>query len=858
MDTCAINFSIRPARPARHLPPLKPVVLAVLAALAGPALAQPVTNQLPVRNATAPINATVGAVAGTAGNPVLPVTQQTSANNRAVVEWSSFNVGSGARVDFVQPNAQSVLLNRVVGGSGNSQIYGGLTANGRIFIVNPFGVYFGGTSQVNVGSLVASSLDLTPAMADNNYQGFLNGTGIDLAGSGQFGVQTASDSAANKITAAQGGSVALIGGGFVSAGGNIDAPGGRIAMAVAPAVRVVPVGQSGFVDLAITTPGASGAITVGGVLNASSALAGTQGGQIVLQAPTITTYFGEPGESVLSADGPAGGGTITLGDTNTRAVTVEQGSIPARRRNRQRQRRLDRGARDLRLPCRSAAGRSRASTFGVAEVYGTLQARGGVNGGNGGRIETSGTAVSTSLSLPGSVVRGRHARRTRAFQPQGTAGTWTLDPFDVTITNAATVAVNGSFQPTGLGANVRARRHRRGARCRHQRRDQHRLGHRGQCRRRHHAGRPDRDHPHHRQRADHADPARPRQRDDGGGQLHRRRRGCGRALQRQSVQRPRRQRQRRGLDGRREHQHRGRQRHAERRARPGHRLCRGQCAVARRADAGLDHLHRRRGDARQRDDPWFGFQRQRQRRLAKRRAHQQWLDDRRRQHCDPRAGWWWHRGEPRQRGAGHPGRHGRVAWRGPREPSPKPARWSAWRSTTTPASRWAPALCWWPGAPTRTGWPPGTAAVGLRADDVRISGAAQSGGRVMLVGQSVGSTAPGIAAQDVEANGIDIAIDNDGSFAPIGANIVIGASAGAQAPAALGLSTSTLRGLTNGAVNLRPLGVGHGRQCRRAAGGADRDWRAECRSGGQLRRRPGAAARDRGCRPAGCRRGRAS
>ena len=205
MGTRAMN------RPLCCLPPLKPVVLAALAALAGPSLAQPVTNQLPVRNATAPINATVGAATGTAGNPMLPVTQQTSANNRAVVEWSSFNVGSGARVDFVQPNAQSVLLNRVVGGSGNSQIYGSLTANGRIFIVNPFGVYFGGSSQVNVGSLVASSLDLTPAMADNNYLGFLNGTGVDLAGSGQFGVQTASDSAANKITAAQGGSVALIG-----------------------------------------------------------------------------------------------------------------------------------------------------------------------------------------------------------------------------------------------------------------------------------------------------------------------------------------------------------------------------------------------------------------------------------------------------------------------------------------------------------------------------------------------------------------------------------------------------------------------------------------------------------------------
>lgn len=436
---------------------LTPVAMAALTMVAGSALAQPATNQLPVRNGGALINATIGATTGTPTNPVLPITQQTSANNRAVVEWSSFNVGSGARVDFVQPNAQSVLLNRVVGGQGNSQIYGSLTANGRIFIVNPFGIYFGGTSQVNVGSLIASSLDLAPAMSDNNYQGFLNGSGVDLAGgSGQFGVQTASDSPANKITAAQGGSITLVGGGFVSAGGNIDAPGGRISMTVAPAVQVVPVGQSGFVDLAITTRATTGSVTVGGVLNASSAVTGTKGGQIDLQAPNIITYYGEPGFSVLSADGPAGGGTITLGDNQTRSVLVEPGSIL-------RADALDRGDGGnvaVRATFDSVppgtGGPIARSTFGVAEVYGNLLARGGPNGGNGGRIETSGTAVTTSLQAVGAPTATAATIDARAQSATGLAGTWTLDPFDVTITNAASVAVNGTFQPTGPGANVRA------------------------------------------------------------------------------------------------------------------------------------------------------------------------------------------------------------------------------------------------------------------------------------------------------------------------------------------------------------------------------------------------------------------
>ena len=36
------------------------------------------------------------------------------ASQRAVVNWDSFNVGANAKVEFVQPNAQAVIHNRVV------------------------------------------------------------------------------------------------------------------------------------------------------------------------------------------------------------------------------------------------------------------------------------------------------------------------------------------------------------------------------------------------------------------------------------------------------------------------------------------------------------------------------------------------------------------------------------------------------------------------------------------------------------------------------------------------------------------------------------------------------------------------
>ena len=51
-------------------------------------------------------------------------------SDKAIVNWQSFNIGAGARVDVQQPSATSVLLNRVVGGQasaswGNSTPTGG-------------------------------------------------------------------------------------------------------------------------------------------------------------------------------------------------------------------------------------------------------------------------------------------------------------------------------------------------------------------------------------------------------------------------------------------------------------------------------------------------------------------------------------------------------------------------------------------------------------------------------------------------------------------------------------------------------------------------------------------------------------
>ena len=80
-------------------------------------------------------------------------------SNRAVINWNSFNINANESVKFIQPGASSAVLNRIVN-QNPTTILGKLNANGQVFIVNPNGVVFGKTARINVGGIVASSLNI--------------------------------------------------------------------------------------------------------------------------------------------------------------------------------------------------------------------------------------------------------------------------------------------------------------------------------------------------------------------------------------------------------------------------------------------------------------------------------------------------------------------------------------------------------------------------------------------------------------------------------------------------------------------------------------------------------------------------
>lgn len=79
------------------------------------------------------------------------ITQHT---NKAIVDYSRFDVMAGGAVNFDQPSAQAAILNRIQSAD-PSQLNGAITGNGQIYFVNPAGVTFGPNSIIRADTFMA-------------------------------------------------------------------------------------------------------------------------------------------------------------------------------------------------------------------------------------------------------------------------------------------------------------------------------------------------------------------------------------------------------------------------------------------------------------------------------------------------------------------------------------------------------------------------------------------------------------------------------------------------------------------------------------------------------------------------------
>ncbi|MDR1873098.1 MAG: filamentous hemagglutinin N-terminal domain-containing protein [Deltaproteobacteria bacterium] len=125
------------------------------------------------------------------------VTDINQASQKVAINWKGFSIASHETVNFKQPSTNAIALNRVIGNE-KSVIEGALNANGKVFLINSNGVFFGKGASVNVGGLVASTLDIT----DNDF------LADNFVFRGQPGGQVVN---MGTLKAADGGYIALLG-----------------------------------------------------------------------------------------------------------------------------------------------------------------------------------------------------------------------------------------------------------------------------------------------------------------------------------------------------------------------------------------------------------------------------------------------------------------------------------------------------------------------------------------------------------------------------------------------------------------------------------------------------------------------
>ncbi|MDZ4282969.1 MAG: filamentous hemagglutinin N-terminal domain-containing protein [Hydrogenophaga sp.] len=178
----------------------------------------------------------------------------------AVLNWQSFSIGAGEAVQFVQPGASSVALNRVIG-TDPSTILGSLSSNGKVFLVNPNGILFGRGASVNVGGLVASTLNIT----DSDF----------MAGRYKFSGSSTQAVSNQGTLNAPGGSVALLGA-HVSNEGVIAARMGSVSLVGGQAITLDVAGD-GLLNITIDQGAVNALVSNGGLIQAD-------GGQVLMTA----------------------------------------------------------------------------------------------------------------------------------------------------------------------------------------------------------------------------------------------------------------------------------------------------------------------------------------------------------------------------------------------------------------------------------------------------------------------------------------------------------------------------------------------------------------------------------------------
>lgn len=320
-------------------------------------------------------------------------------SGRLAMDWTNFNVGKDETVRFQQPGKDALALNRVTGNQ-QSVIDGSLLSNGHVLLVNPNGVVIGKNASIDVGGLVASTVNVK----DNFMKEFGNSTGSFTLGGVSDG-KIINEGTIN----AEGGLVALHAA-KVENSGTIKSNGGSVLMAAADTLTLTP-DTDGKLNFTV-----DGKVAEANALNKGAITA--DGGTIVMTADSASDVM----STVVNNEGTLQARTLRK---NEKGQILLEGN--------------DKGQVEV-SGTLDASGTDDGQDAGNIKVIGqktivhdgtNLLAKGDVNGG---KIETSGDVLDLgdNLNIDASGNKGSH-------------GTWLLDPLEVVISSTKPTSADHEY-----------------------------------------------------------------------------------------------------------------------------------------------------------------------------------------------------------------------------------------------------------------------------------------------------------------------------------------------------------------------------------------------------------------------------
>jgi filamentous hemagglutinin family protein len=344
-------------------------------------------------------------VSGTAHSTQHGNTLQITTSQNTVLNWNSFNIGSGETTIFHEPSATSIVFNNI-NNANPTTIYGSLQANGIVVLENQAGFYFGPHAFVKAGGLVVTTAAINPWASAGGAGWTFDGppTASPIVNYGC-------------LETATGGSLFLIGK-KIENRGSIAAPGGTAALLAGQEVLLSERPNGLSLSAPVQVP-------AGSVDNRGNIVA--DAGQVLLQAQTVNNsgviqansvrenngiielYASQnlqlTASSVIQANGGAGG--ISPGGN----ISIKSGG---------------------------AFSDSAGSQISVA---------GGADGGDGGKVEVSAPDI---LSLNSSIDAGARAGWSE--------GLFSLDPENIVLgsfsSGSTSAGTSGVIDGTGSSGTV--------------------------------------------------------------------------------------------------------------------------------------------------------------------------------------------------------------------------------------------------------------------------------------------------------------------------------------------------------------------------------------------------------------------